>query len=110
MLLTNVTLPETIYQRIEKAELANRSFYIRSALVAFESSSSCTAAFTSSLPDLGKTLVEKCGKMVKSSVPLKFSTTELRGHKKIAKAVAGGSLSLLVTAALHWQHGLLKSP
>lgn len=105
MLLTNVTLPETIYQRIALANLANRSFFIRSTLTAFESSASCTPQFVASMPDLGKTLVEKNGKMVKSSVPLKFSREEIRGHKRVAKLVAGGSLSLLTSAALHWQAG-----
>lgn len=111
MILTNVTLPETQFTRLAQANLANRSFYLRSTLVAFESSDACNPTFIASMPDLGKASTEVARKTakgvqyqkVKFTVPLKFEKAELKSHRQIAAKVAEGSLSLLLSAALHWQ-------
>lgn len=105
MKLTNITLPESQFSKLAEAKLANRSFFLRSTLVAFESSEQCNLQFISNLPDLGKCSTWRGDHEVKTTVSMKFETRELKQHKKIATQVAGKSLSLLVSAALFWQSG-----
>ena len=105
---TNITLPDSIFERVDSLQLANRSFYLRSTLVAFESSDHCHSGWISRMPDLGKCLIERNGEMVKSTVTLKFTKAELKMHREIAKKAAGGSMSMLITAALHWAETVAK--
>lgn len=100
LVTTNITLPLVVATNLKLLAPSNIGLFIRVALAAYISCKACSAISIALLPYLGKCINSAGGGLVKRTQCIQFTPVELQRYRRIAKVVAGGSLSKLAVAAI----------
>jgi hypothetical protein len=100
LVTTNITLPFVVAANLKLLAPANIGLFIRVALAAYVVSKACKAIAVAMIPHLGKCINFDGEGSVKTTQCIQFTPVELKRYRRIAKVVAGGSLSKLAVAAM----------